>query len=121
MWFLFLTMLVLTACRTPTQAPAPAKSDATMASQLRASIVTVYGESRPSWYVYLGGGTPDVAVRDGVGIVATSLAPGDEGIARIICRAIAAVVFDANGDAIGISDLIVIGAGESLATCDTGT
>lgn len=115
-----LVMVLFLAACAPTLPTAAAKSDTAMASELRSSIVTVYGDSQPSWYAYLGA-PPDVAVRDGVGIIATSLAAADEALAATICRAIAAVVFDANGDPIGVSDILVIAGGQQLATCDTGT
>jgi ABC-type glycerol-3-phosphate transport system substrate-binding protein len=89
------------------------------AAALVESIEIVYGsDPQPDWYAYLGS-SPDVAVRDGVAVVATSLDAGDEAIAETMCANIAAVTFDDNAEPIGISDVVILAGGEAIAECET--
>jgi hypothetical protein len=95
---------------------APAR-DATLTAIMRANIAEF---SDASWYssLHLDGGSPDVAVKDGLLIVATILAPDDIAAASQICHTVAAMTHDPNtASQLPINAVVVISGGQKVTDC----
>jgi hypothetical protein len=107
--------------RTATPATLPSgvapASDATLTVIMRGNIAEF---SDSPWYgsLHLDGGSPDVAVKDGLLIVATVLAPDDIAAASQICHTVAAMTHDPNtASQLPINGVVVISGGQKVTDC----
>lgn len=101
----------------PEDTPTPGRyTDAEQADILAESIEIVHGtDPQPAWY----GSFIDLTVEDRWAYVSTSLTEADADLADSMCRDIAAITYDDNAEPIGVTDVLIYGAGNvDLVDCD---
>lgn len=125
---LVLFALPIAACSGPAATPEPEEpedavpsvpagyTDAEQTAILAESIELVYGsDPQPEWYPAF----IELVVEDRWAYVATTLTDADAALVETMCRDIAAITFDDNAEPIGVTDVLIGGAGNvDLFDCD---
>lgn len=118
-----LIALLLVACsspavsREPDPTATPGKyTDAEQADILAESIELVHGtDPQPAWYPAF----VSLTVEDRWASVTTTLTEADAELAEAMCRDIAMVTYDDESEPIGVTDVLIFGAGgNDLVDCD---
>jgi hypothetical protein len=113
-----LVCLILVGCSTP-----DGYTDAEQAAILIENIDQMYGSEPPDWWPALfvaDDGALDVTVEDGWARVGAVL-PTDAAsiaVAEAMCRDIAAIAHDENGEPVGLDHVMIVNNLAPLADCD---